>query len=180
MSGGQVVWVTTFGGGTHSVVAVYSGDTDYAPSTSIPASEMVLCDQTITGTHSSLVVTSGTTCLINAHITGGISVASGATLDVENSTVSGSISAYKPGALRICGSSTGAVTVTNAGGFVLIGDPANNCGPNTIRGSLNASNNTHGLVIVGNTVTGGITTTGNSGAGPLPGETGPVVSGNHA
>jgi hypothetical protein len=69
--------------------------------------------------------------------------------------------------------------VSKATGFVLIGDPANNCAPNTVAGSILASNNTGGLVIVGNTVSGTVTATGNSGAGPLPGETGPIVSGNH-
>ncbi|MDT4894474.1 MAG: large repetitive protein [Pseudonocardiales bacterium] len=179
LTGNHASIVTTFGGGAHSVVATYNGDANYLASTSAAMTVTVACDQTITGVHSSLIVTSGTTCVLNATITGGISVANGAVLDVENSTVNGSISANAPGGLRICGSHTGTITVSKATGFVLIGDPANNCAPNTVAGSILASNNTGGLVIVGNTVSGTVTATGNSGAGPLPGETGPIVSGNH-
>ena len=177
VSGGQAVLPTTFGGGSHSVVAVYNGDGNYLGSTSSTFTETIICDVTITGTHSSLVVTSGTTCVLNAHITGGISVAKGAVLDVENSVVSGSISAYAPSAFRECGSSTGTVAVSKATGFVLIGDPTHNCAANLINGSINASYNTGGLVIVGNTVVSTVTTVGNSGTSPL-GQ--PVtVSGNH-
>lgn len=176
---GTVVWKTTFGGGSHNVVAVYSGDANYDTSSSSPAPVTVICDQTITGTHSGLTVTSGTTCLVNATITGGISVGRGAVLDVENSTVLGSISASYPAAFRMCGSHTGSVTVAHATGFVLIGDPTNNCAANTVNGSIVAAYNTGGLVIVGNTVSGSVTAVGNTGAGPLPGESTPIVSGNH-
>jgi hypothetical protein len=176
---GTVVWKTTFGGGSHNVVAVYSGDANYDTSSSSPAPVTVICDQTITGTHSGLTVTSGTTCLVNATITGGISVGRGAVLDVENSTVLGSISASYPAAFRMCGSHTGSVTVAHATGFVLIGDPTNNCAANTVNGSILAAYNTGGLVIVGNTVSGSVTAVGNTGAGPLPGESTPIVSGNH-
>ena len=179
LSSGQAVWMSTFGGGTHTVVAVYNGDGNYLSSTSAPATETVACTVTITGTHSALTVTSGTTCVLNAHITGGISVAKGAVLDLENSTVSGSISANAPSTLRICGSHTGSISVSGATGFVLIGDPANNCPANTITGGITAANNKGGLVIIGNTVSGSITAAGNSGAGPLPGETTPIISGNH-
>ena len=179
LSGNQAVWITTFGGGVHSVVAVYNGDGNYLSSTSGPATVTVLCTVTITGTHSALTVLSGTTCVLNANITGGISVAKGATLDVENSTVSGSISANAPAALRICGSHTGSISVSGATGFVLIGDPPDNCAANTITGGITAANNRGGLVIVDNTVSGAITAAGNSGSGPLPGETTPIVAGNH-
>ncbi len=170
--------MTTFGGGSHTVLAVYSGDANYLTSSGT-APVTILCTVTITGTHTAITVTSGTTCLLNAHITGGISVAKGAVLDIENSTVSGSISASGPAAFRMCGSQTGSVVVTKSSGFVLIGDPANNCAANTVNGSILAASNTGGLVIVGNTVRAGVTSVNNSGAGPLPGETTPVVSGNH-
>jgi hypothetical protein len=101
-------------------------------------------------------------------------------LDLENSTVSGSISANAPAGLRICGSNTGSISVSAATGFVLIGDPGvGNCAANTVNGSILAANNKAGLVIVGNMVSSNVTTSGNSGAGPLPGQTGPIVSGNH-
>lgn len=177
--GTTATYTTTFGGGNHTVIAVYNGDANYLSSTSAAVAPNVPCDVTITGTHSALNVTSGTTCISNATITGGISVAKGAILDVENSTVSGSISANGPAALRVCGSHTGTIAVSKATGFVLIGDPTNNCAANTVAGGITATNNTGGLVIVDNTVSGTVLAVGNSGAGPLPGEGSPIVSGNH-
>lgn len=181
LTGTTATYTTTFGGGTHTVVAVYNGDGNYLSSASTPPTTVtVICTVMITGTHSSLNVTSGTTCISNARITGGITVAKGAVLDVENSTVLGSISANTPDGLRICGSQTGTVNVFASTGFVLIGDPGvGNCAVNTINGGILATNNHAGLVIVGNTVSANVTATGNSGAGPLPGETAPIVSGNH-
>jgi hypothetical protein len=177
VSSGQASFTTTFGVGTHHVVAVYSGDTDYLGSTSNTDTVTITCTQTITGNHSSLTVTSGTTCLSNAHISGGISVAKGAVLDLENSTVTGSITANKPAGFRMCGSTTGGVSVSGATGFVLIGDPANNCPANTITAGLTVANNTAGLVVIGNTIAASITAYGNSGTSPL-GQ--PVtISGNH-
>lgn len=120
------------------------------------------CTTTITGTHGSVIVTSGTTCLINATITGGISVGRGASLVIENSTVNGSISASHPATVRICGSTTGAINVFAASGYVSIGDPTSNCAPNTIKGSLTAVNNTGGGTISGNTITGSWTIIGNT------------------
>ena len=164
--------VTSFGGGAHSITAVYDGDTHYLGSTSSPAATFTTaCTQTITGTHSALTVTSGTTCLRNATITGGISVARGATLDIENSTVQGSISANHPAGLRICGSTTSAISVSGATGYVRIGDPTSNCTPNTINGGLTAAKNTGGGTISGNTITGSWTITNNT--PPF------TVSGNH-
>lgn len=129
------------------------------------------CDQTITGTHAALAVTGGTTCLTNATITGGISVGRGASVNIQNTTVQGSISANHPATVRICGSSTGAITVSAATGYVSIGDPTSNCAPNTIHGGLTAANNTGGGTITGNTITGSWTITNNTPAF--------TVAGNH-
>ncbi len=137
-----------------------------------PASALtVVCTNTITGTHAALSVTSGTTCVNGAHITGGISVAKGAALDIENSTVSGSISANAVAGLRICGSTTGSIAVSGATGVVLIGGPAYNCAANTINAGLTAANNKDAVIIVDNTIAGSLTVANNTGAH--------LISGNH-
>ncbi|MDP9116950.1 MAG: Ig-like domain-containing protein [Actinomycetota bacterium] len=159
---GQASYTAPYTPAGQSIYAVYSGDTNYVGSTSNTVNITSPCTTTYTGTHSSLVVTSGTTCLINATITGGISLGRGATLDVENSTVQGSISANHPATVRICGSTTGAIGVTGATGYVRIGDPASNCAPNTINGGLIAANNTGGGTISGNTITGSWIITNNT------------------
>lgn len=138
-----------------------------------------VCDTTITGAHGAVVVTQGTTCIEHAKISGGVTVAAGASVIIEHSTISGGVSENKPNGTQICGSTiAGGVTVTGSTGFVLIGDPTNGCARNNV-GSIVASNNHYGLVIVNNIVHGGLTATNNSGAGPLPGQTGPIVAGNH-
>lgn len=160
---GTATLVTTFGGGPHSISAIYSGDSRYLSSTSTPPIPMdVHCDVTITGTRAALTVASGTTCLRNATIAGGISARRGAVLDVEDSTVSGSIVAASAAGLRICGSNTGSVAVAAARGYVRLGDPADNCRPNTISGGLTAAANRGGGTISGNTITGKWTITHNA------------------
>ena len=117
----------------------------------------------ITGTHGAITVPPGvTTCVEQATITGGISVAPGGKLFILDSTVQGSISATSPAALGICGSTTGAISISRATGLVRIGDPASNCAPNTINGGLTASGNTGGGIISGNTITGSWTITNNT------------------
>lgn len=97
--------------------------------------EISACTVTITGTHGAVAATSGTVCISNAVITGGISVAEGVTLDIENSTVAGGISAAAPAGVRICGSHVGSVVVSGATGPVVIG-PADGCSANTVAGSV--------------------------------------------
>jgi hypothetical protein len=67
----------------------------------------------------------------------------------------------------------------HAGGFVLIGDPAGHaCAANNVVGPIAAIGNTHGLVIVGNFYGQSLSASGNSGTGPLPGDTAPKISSN--
>jgi hypothetical protein len=46
------------------------------------------------------------------------------------------------------------------------------------RGSLTLLNNTGGVQVIGNRVSGAVTTGGNSGAGHFPDDTAPNISGN--
>jgi hypothetical protein len=126
-----------------------------------------------------LVVASGTTCVLDANVAGSIVVEHGANLDVENATITGSVVAVGADTIRLCGDTiTNSLTVQNAFGFVLVGDPANGCAANSVGGSITVTGNTAGLIMIDNTYGDTFTATGNSGAGPLPGETGPVIQGN--
>lgn len=169
-----------FGSGVHSVVARYDGDTQHEGSTSVPSSVGVRCDTVITGRRSAVLLPrSGTVCLVNATITGTMIVPTGLTLDVENSSISGPLLLARLVGVRICGSHLANVAVVSSTGFALLGDPAHRCAANTVSGALIATANTHGLVVVDNQVGGLLQTAGNSGAGPLPDERSPVVTGNH-
>jgi hypothetical protein len=122
----------------------------------------VVCTTTVTGTHSALAVTSGTTCVVDATITGGIAVTNGAQLVVTDSTVRGGIVSYGASYLQLCGSKAASINTTASTGFVLIGDPADGCAANIISGGLLATGNTGGGTIDGNTISGSWTITNNN------------------
>jgi hypothetical protein len=158
--------------GNHTVVAVYSGDSNFLGATSsTPASVTLTCGTTITGSHSgATTIGPGATCLTGAHLGGAVLVHAGAAIDIENSTVSGPLAATGAAAVRICGSTiNGSVDIEQSTGLVIVGDPADECAPNTITGSLILHNNTGGVVATGNTVSGATSISGNSGPGPFPG-----------
>jgi Big-like domain-containing protein len=169
--GGMASFTTSgLSSGSHSVVAVYSGDANFLGATSAPASVTLTCATTITGTHSASPIGAGATCVIGAHISGAVLVHTGAAVDIENSTISGPFAATGAASVRICGSTiNGSVDIEQSTGLVIVGDPADECAPNTITGSLIVRNNTGGVVAIGNTVSGATSISGNSGPGPFPG-----------
>jgi hypothetical protein len=174
--------ISGLGAGSHTVVALYSGDQFFNGSTSPPATFGVSCGTALATTHQgSLTLAAGTsTCLVNAHVTGSLIVHAGASVDIEGSTIDGPIDASGPSAFRLCGSNVGGtVSVSGATGFVLVGDLGDDgCAPNRIGGSLLLNNNIHGLEAIGNHVSGAVSASGNSGPGPFPGNPGPIVFGN--
>jgi len=183
LTGSQAGFTTSgLGAGTHTVVAGYSGDPHFDPSRSAPGlSRTVGCTTTITGKRSgTLNVTSGSTCLVNAQLSGSIFVQAGAALDVENSTIGGGVNGNDPGALRVCSTTmTGGLVVSGSTGFVLVGDGGDDaCNPNTIGGTLNLQNNKGGLEAIGNHVNGTVIITGNSGTGAFPEDSAPDFSAN--
>jgi uncharacterized repeat protein (TIGR01451 family) len=184
LSGGQASFTTSgLGAGSHSVVAVYSGDQNFIGSSSSTAATVsVTCATTVAGTRSgTLTLGPGSTCIAaGAHVTGSVIVHAGAAVDLEGATIDGPIDATDaPSAFRLCGSTVGgSVSVSNATGFVLVGDPGDDaCPVNTIHGSLSLKNNTHGVEAIGNHVSGAVLASGNSGAGPFADDTGPDISG---
>jgi hypothetical protein len=115
------------------------------------------CTTTITGSHSgSLVVAAGSTCLSSALLNGSIDVRPGAALHVTDSTITGSIVAHAPSGVRLCHAHIKqSVSVSDASGAVLIGDPlSGSCPGNYIGGSLTLKGNAHGVKVGGNQVNG--------------------------
>ncbi|MPY55209.1 ParB/Srx family N-terminal domain-containing protein [Streptomyces acidicola] len=94
------------------------------------------CTRTITGKHSeALLVTSGTTCLDNAQLSGAVQVTSGASLVVRGSDITGAVQTSGAGTVEICGSTvTGALSITGTRDRVTLSGPG--CTANTFTGPV--------------------------------------------
>jgi HYR domain len=172
------------GAGTYNFVVTYSGDANNLAAVSGCGSPgettAITCAATITGSHvGSVVLGAGVTCILNATIAGSVIAPRGASLDVEGSTVTGSIAATGGMTLRMCATSAASVVVTRASDFVLIGgDGDDGCAANTLRGALVLTSNTGGVEAIANHVTGAVVATRNSGSGPLGEDTTPDIAAN--
>jgi trimeric autotransporter adhesin len=132
-----------------------------------------------TGGHSGgLTVSSGQAVCLGAGYTqnGPVTVASGGALDIEGATLDGPVSVTGATAVRVCGTSlTGPLTVSGSTGLVVIGDdegPA--CAGNTITGPVSLTSNSGGVEFDNNTVNGPLTITHTTGTVPPP-DTGSLV-----
>jgi hypothetical protein len=138
----------------------------------VPGTLKVGYTTTITGTVSSLTVSSGQSILIapGAVVNGPLNVQAGGALDVEGATTSG-IASSGAVAIRICGATTAKLTIGGTTSLVVVGDdearpglPA--CTSNHIGGSASVSGNYAGVEFDGNMVSGSLTVTGNTGTTP--------------
>ncbi|MFJ9423596.1 ParB/Srx family N-terminal domain-containing protein [Streptomyces sp. NPDC101249] len=95
------------------------------------------CTRTVTGQRAgALLVTSGTTCLDNARLTGAVLVTPGASLVVNGSEITGAVQTVGANTVHICGSSvTGALSVigTRSAAVTLSGP---GCTANTFKGPV--------------------------------------------
>ena len=111
------------------------------------------CARTLSGSQPALVIgsSSGLTCIQNATVHGGITIAPGAQVLITNSSIDGSITSFDAATFTMCTSTAAAVAVAATTGPVVIGDPNQPCGSNTLS-SLIASGNTGGVTIEDNTI----------------------------
>jgi hypothetical protein len=98
-----------------------------------------------------------------------IEVQEGGSLDVEGATTT-AIKASNAGVITICGAKVGAVKATGGSGPVTLGDGAG-CAGNSSSGTVTLTGNTGGLSVVGNTVKGNVKVTGNAGGTTVTGNT---------
>jgi hypothetical protein len=145
------------------------------------ATQLVACTATLSGAQGSLVIQpDGTTCLEHATVSGSVQVRPGARLSVEHSSTTGPIVADAPASIGLCDSSVrGAVSVSDASGFVLVGDPTDDaCGGNTITAGLVLQNNHSGVEVGANHIGSSASVNGTSGNGPFPEDQGAEIEGN--
>ncbi|HEX6681772.1 MAG TPA: M64 family metallopeptidase [Candidatus Limnocylindrales bacterium] len=130
------------------------------------------CTRTLTGRQSRVTAVQGVTCLTNAHVTGLVTVLTGASLVVRDSTIDGSLISSGAQAVQIFGSTVnGVVLVTRTARDVTAAG-------NTFNGAVVLTSNTqvsanerysrlagpYGPLLVGNRVNGALTCSGNSAA----------------
>jgi uncharacterized repeat protein (TIGR01451 family) len=158
-----------------------SSATDNTPgNNSSTATTTVGCTHNITGPQSgSLVLNGGSWCVTAASVPGSVSIGAGTTVVITGSRIGGSISANNGAAFSLCTTRVvGSVRIAGASGFVLIGDPGDDvCAGNTIA-SVVLMNNHGGLEFGANTVSNGVSITGNSGSGPFAEDSAPEVEAN--
>lgn len=166
-------------GGPRSVTARYSGTPALSPSTSVALAVTVgYGSPCATGTTpGSVTVGKGQIFCAgpSARINGSITVQAGGSLSLTGAVVGGGITANSPAAVTICGSTLRALSLAGAKGFVLVGDGAADCPADSMAGSVTLTDNISGLELAGDTISGAVSVTGNSGAGPLPGQPVPIV-----
>ena len=155
--------------GTHGLTATYSGDGNFLSSTSTPTSHTVRCMTIVTGKVDGGLKVSGSTCVTNATVDGGITVQPAA-LSLNNSKVNGGVTSFGAKAVTFCGNTIhGESTVSSTTGFVLIGDNGDDgfaCAGNDLRGHLTLSDNAGQIELGGNQITGGASVSNTTGNGP--------------
>jgi large repetitive protein len=169
--------------GTHALAATYSGDGNFLSSTSAPVSQLVRCMTVLTGRINGRLTVTGSTCINDATVNGGITVQPGAALSLTNSTVNGAISSSGAKALTYCADThNGASSISGTIGFVLIGDNGDHgfsCGGSVLHGGFSLTGNKGQLELGGNQISGGVSVSGTSGSGPTVGNATSEIEGNH-
>jgi len=182
--------VTGLSYGNHTVVATYSGDTNYLTSAKT-ITQTISCTQVVTaGSGTNYNVGSGASlCVVGGTLTGSVNVQSGGSLDLEGVTVQSSVNVGAALSARMCNTHvTGSVSVGGVTGPINFGDPTGTaCAGNTIDGSLNiqsspgslsmarttiggslnVGSNTGGVLLQANTVSGSMNVGNNTGTKPV-------------
>ncbi len=183
-AGGQATFTTAgLQVGTHGLVATYGGDGDFLASTSNATSQIVRCLTIVTGKVNGGLTVSGSTCVNNATVDGGITVQPGAALSLNNSTVNGGVSSLDAKAVTFCANTIrGATNISTTTGFVLIGDNGDDgfsCAGNDLRGGLTLSANAGQVELGGNQIHGGASIANTTGNGPTIENSITEIEGNH-
>lgn len=164
VSGAFTVTVALLSGGALSVgpgtTAVIDGAT-VSGSTSV-AGDLTLTSGTINGPVS--VGPGGSLTLEGGTVSGPLTIQSGGSLTIENATVTGPVKGTPTDEVRLCGATINApLTLASGTARIVIGDPANGCAGNTITGKVTITANTGGGTFLGNKTGAAVQITGNSG-----------------
>jgi hypothetical protein len=143
----------------------------------------VACVNTLTGNFpSSLNLSGGSWCLNNANVGSAVIVSPGTLVIIINSTLRSDLNANGSNNLAVCNTTVrGSLNVTDAAGFVLIGDPGDDlCPGNALFSSVRLDSNHAGVELGANSrIMGSVMVRGNSGVGPFPDDSRPEIEANN-
>ncbi|MBD3942676.1 exo-alpha-sialidase [Microbacterium sp. NEAU-LLC] len=124
------------------------------------------CETVVTGAHDGpLNAGTGGLCLVDATVTGAITVTDGGRLITQNSTITGPVHATDASTVSLCASTiTGPVTVTGTTGTVAIGDTTSGCRSTTIAGPVRITGSGGSVVVDRAKITGAVSLTDNHSA----------------
>jgi hypothetical protein len=156
--------------GSQTVTATYNGDGNFQSDTSAAYLQQVTCTTNVSSTTGSLHVGStGSTCVMGVTIGGSVTARDGSKLFISDSAIGGTLNARGPALLGVCGSSLAAITVHDATGFVVIGDPGDDdCAGNTVQTTVTLQANAGGTEVWSNHIGGSLVLHGVTGTGPFP------------
>ena len=172
---------------------VQAADSEGATATASLSITVGGCATKITGSRNRpLTIGAGVTCLDQAIVSGPVTIAAGAVVSIQASTLGGPLSADSPARLAVCGSTiSGPASVTGASGPVLLGGASGTpCTADTVTGRVTLTGDAGGVTLGGATISGPahvadnggrVTVSGNTIGGPasLTGNTGAtLVEGN--
>jgi YVTN family beta-propeller protein len=152
---------------------VQAADSATPPDTASAALSLTVggATTTISGTHHGTVrIRSGVTVIADATVKGSVTIARGAVVAVNDSSISGTLRSSGARALSICGTTIhGQVSISATTGSVLIGDAgivsgSPGCGGDTIHGRVRLSNGTGGFEIGADIIHGAVSVTRNKDA----------------
>ena len=168
--------------GTHTVVATYSGDTNFTGEKSGPVTVTIGCPSTVNG-NSGPITVSGSTCVQGGTVSGAINVGPGASIALANVTINGQVKVQGSGTVTICGSTLAdPVSISGTTGAVTLGYPGFSCASDQLSGPLTVSNSAGPVTIAGTHFTGTVNIKGTTGAVNLSGATinGPLQLGTNS
>jgi hypothetical protein len=179
--GGQAsLTISTLAPG-QTITAVYSGDANFLTSTGT-ITPVITFGHSLSGgscTSSNMTISGGSWLLSGVCIGGTLSVTSGTSVAIVNSTIKNQLTVTNPGTVAVCGSTiVGNTSVSGATGFVLLGDPRDDgCAANSFK-NVSLSSNTAGVELDVNAISGNVSLTSNKGGGPFPEDVNPSVEAN--
>lgn len=151
--------------GTYTNEAVHTTDDPFAQeetaSVDVAVAGLAPCTDVVSGLHFGPLNVDEATCLEQALVLGTVTVGADATLRSTDSAITGRILADGAAEVTVCDTKLLGRASLAGGSMVTFGDPANECGGNTVLGKVSVTDTDGPSVIGGNHIIGRLSCSGN-------------------